>query len=179
VSVCEIITVIVRLIGIGLAVKKLRLYLDSSVLGWSLNHSNPSRFAEANLLLKLIGDGQFVGAYSWVTVEEIEAAPKHIAKRLWQKVETAKLKAVKVSLGKQADRLADTSCDRRIVPSDFKADALHIAIATLWKADALVSYNFQHIVSLEIMVAVNRVNKELDLKEIFLCQPQEVIISGN
>lgn len=157
--------------------RKLRLYLDSSILGWSLNHSNPARFAEANLLLQQIADGKFNGVYSWVSEQEMEAAPKHIAKKLWQKVEQAKLKRVTMRLSKQADELAQTYCDKKIVPSNFKADALHIAIATLWKADALVSYNFEHIVSLEIMVAVNEVNKALNLNEIFLCQPQEVIIS--
>jgi hypothetical protein len=159
--------------------RKLRLYLDSSILGWSLNHSNPSRFAEANLLLQQIADGRFIGVYFWVSQKEIEAAPKHIAKKLWQKVEQAKLKPIKDNLHKQADNLAQKYCDKKIVPSDFKADALHIAIATIWKADALVSYNFEHIVSLEAMVAVNEVNKALNLDKIFLCQPQEVIISGH
>ena len=79
----------------------------------------------------------------------------------------------------EADKLAQKYCDKGIVPFDFKSDALHIAIATLWKADALVSYNFEHIVSLEIMVAINEINRNLNLKEIFLCQPQEVIISGS
>ena len=121
--------------------RKLRLYLDSSILGWSLNRSNPSRFAEANLLLQQIADGRFVGAYSWVSGQEIEAAPGHIAKRLWKKVEEAKLKKIPLRLGKQANELAQKYCDKEIVPSDFKSDALHIAVATLWKADALVSYN--------------------------------------
>ena len=159
--------------------RKLRLYLDSSILGWSLNHSDPARFAEANLLLQQIAEGRFTGVYSWVSQQEITAAPKHIAKRLWQKVEKAKLKPVTMRLTKQADELAQTYSDKKIVPSDFKADALHIAVATLCKADALVSYNFEHIVSLEVMVAVNRVNKTLNLNEIFLCQPQEVIISAS
>jgi hypothetical protein len=159
--------------------RKLRLYLDSSILGWSLNHSNPGRFAEANLLLQQIANGRFIGVYSWVSEQEIEAAPAHIAKKLWQKIEQAKLKSVTKRLSKQADELAQVYCDKKIVPSDFKTDALHIATATLWKADALVSYNFAHIVSLEIMVAVNKVNKELNLNEIFFCQPQEVIISGS
>jgi len=159
--------------------RKLRLYLDSSILGWSLNHSDPARFAEANLLLKQIAYGRFIGVYSWVSVQEIEAAPKHIAKRLWQKIEQAKLKPVTKRLKKQADELAQTYCDKKIVPYDFKNDALHIAIATLYKADALVSYNFEHIVSLEVMVAVNEVNKSLNLNEIFLCQPQEVIIGAS
>ena len=156
--------------------RKLRLYLDSSILGWSLNRSNPIRFAEANLLLQQIADERFIGGYSWVSMQEIEAAPEHIAKKLWQKVSQAKLKPVTIHLRKQADGLAQTYCDKKIVPSNFKTDALHIAIATLWKADALVSYNFEHIVSLEVMVAVNAVNKALNLNEIFLCQPQEVII---
>jgi len=159
--------------------RKLRLYLDSSILGWSLNHSNPGRFAEANLLLQQIAHGRFIGVYSWVSKQEIEAAPVHIAKKLWQKIEQAKLKSVTQRLSKQAEELAQAYCDKKIVPSDFKTDALHIAIATLWKADALVSYNFAHIVSLEVMVAVNKVNKEFNLHEIFLCQPQEVIISGS
>ncbi len=159
--------------------RKLRLYLDSSILGWALNRSNPARFAEANILLKQIAEDKFTGVYSWVSEWEIKAAPEHIAKKLWQKVEKAKLKPVTMRLSKQADELAQRYCDEKIVPSDFKADALHIAVATLCKADALVSYNFEHIVSLEVMVAVNQVNKALNLNEIFLCQPQEVIISAS
>lgn len=159
--------------------RKLRLYLDSSILGWSLNRGNPTRFAEANLLLQQIAEGKFLGAYSWVSIQEIEAAPQHIAKRLRKKVEEAKLKRVPIRLKRAADELAQIYCAKEIVPSNFKADALHIAVATLWKADALVSYNFEHIVSLEIMVKVNAVNRALNLNEIFLCQPQEVIISGS
>lgn len=121
--------------------------------------------------------GKFIGAYSWVTEEEIVAAPKHIALRLYEKIKKAKLRKVSVHFKKHAEEIAQRYCAKGIIPSDFKADALHIAIATLWKVDALVSYNFEHIVNLEIMIAVNEVNRELNLKEIFLCQPQEVIIS--
>jgi len=157
--------------------KKLRLYLDSSILGWSLNRSNRSRFAEANLLLQQIAEGKFVGACSWVSEEEITAAPEHIRRRLWHKVNEAKLNRISSLLRMRANKLAQTYCAKKIVPLDFIADALHIAIATLWKADALVSYNFEHIVNLEIMIAANEVNRTLKLNEIFLCQPQEVITS--
>jgi predicted nucleic acid-binding protein len=159
--------------------RKLRLYLDSSILGWSLNRSDPARFAEANLLLQQIAEGRFIGAYSWVSQQEIRAAPEHIAKRLRRKLEQASLKRVSRRLKEPAEELAEVYCVKKIVPSRFRADALHIAIATLWKGDALVSYNFEHIVSLETMVAVNEVNKALNLNKIFLCQPQEVIVSGS
>lgn len=157
--------------------RRLRLYLDSSILGWSLNRGNPGRFTEANKLLQEIAKGKFVGAYSWVNEQEVEAAPEHIAKMLWRKIGEAKLKRVPMRLTKQVDDLAKIYCVKGIVPSNFENDALHIAVATLWKADALVSYNFEHIVNLQIMVKVNEVNSALNLNEIFLCQPQEVMIS--
>lgn len=157
--------------------RRLRLYLDSSILGWSLNRGNPGRFTEPNKLLQQIAKGKFVGAYSWVNEQEVEAAPEHIAKMLWRKIGEAKLKRVPMRLTKQVDDLAKIYCVKGIVPSNFENDALHIAVATLWKADALVSYNFEHIVNLQIMVKVNEVNSALNLNEIFLCQPQEVMIS--
>jgi len=51
--------------------RRLRLYLDSSIFGWSLNCGNPGRFTEANKLLQQIAKGKFIGAYSWVNEQEI------------------------------------------------------------------------------------------------------------
>jgi hypothetical protein len=156
--------------------KRHRLYLDSSVIGWSLNRGNAERYAEANRLLSQIADGRLLGAYSWVMAREIDDAPARIRERLWRKVREACLREVPREFKKEASELANAYCSQGIVPSDFVADALHIAIATLWRADALVSYNFGHIVNLDTMVEVNRVNRERGLHELFLCQPKEVII---
>ena len=153
-----------------------RLYLDSSVVGWSLNQGHPERCAEANRLLRQIAAGSFVGAYSWVMVAEINDAPRRVRQRLWRKVKEAHLRQVPPKLKHDAHELATTYCARGIVPPDFVADARHIAIATLWNADALVSYNFEHIVNLDTMVEVNRVNRELGRAEVFLCQTKEVIV---
>lgn len=159
--------------------RKLRLYLDSSVIGWSLNRGLPSRYAEANLLLHQIAEKKFIGAYSQAVVEEMEAAPPPIRKKLWNKVTAAGLRMVSSRYQRMGEESAQRYCAEKIVPPDCFADALHIALATLWKADALVSYNFEHIVSLDTMLAVNAANKALNLREIFLCQPQEVIRDEN
>ena len=159
--------------------RKLKLYLDSSVIGWSLNRANPSYFAEANLLLRQIADGKFIGSYSWLIEQEVNAAPRSIADKLYQKINSAKLKKISTRLKSKVENLAKVYCDKKIVPADCKNDAIHIAIATYWKADALVSYNFQHIVNLETMIEVNKINRSFGLNEIFLCQPQEVIITND
>ena len=63
-----------------------------------------------------------------------------------------------------------------LVGAEFFDDALHVAVATLWRADALVSYNFAHLVRLDTMVEINEINRGEKLAELFLCQPSEVII---
>jgi hypothetical protein len=41
--------------------------------------------------------------------------------------------------------------------------------------DAIISWNFRHIVKLKTKVEVNGVNKLLGYKEVEICSPEEVI----
>ncbi len=159
--------------------KKLKLYIDSSVFGWSLNTANPTWYSQANLLFKQIKEKKFIGAYSWLTEKEIKEAPKTVANKLLKKIKDHNLIRVSDRFNKKSNELAIIYCDKKIIPIEYFEDALHVAIATLWKADALVSYNFEHIVKLNTMVNINKINKELKLKELFLCEPKEVVINDN
>jgi len=156
--------------------KKRKLYLDTSILGFTLSRHDPDRRAEANRLLRQIRAGYFVGGYSFVTEEEIDEAPARIAKRLRRRISWANLHRVRVRLQSQAHELVTTYCQAGIIPSEYFDDALHVAVATLWRADALVSYNFTHIVRLDTMVEVNAINRREGVAEIFLCQPSEVLL---
>src|SRR5207245_2197080 len=116
------------------------------------------RRAEANLLLRQIRAGQFVGGYSFVLEAEIEAAPHRLAQRLRRKIAWADLRRVRIRSQSQAHDLAERYCQANIIPSEYFDDALHVAVATLWRADALVSYNFAHLVRLDTMVEINQLN---------------------
>jgi hypothetical protein len=154
--------------------KKRKLYLDTSVLGFSMSRHDPDRRAEANRLLRQIRADYFVGGYSFVTEEEIDEAPARIAKRLRRKISWANLHRVRVRSRSQAHALATAYCQAGIVPSEYLDDALHGAVATLWRAE--VSYNLTHIVRLDTMVEVNAINRREGVAEIFLCQPSEVLL---
>jgi hypothetical protein len=156
--------------------KKRKLYLDTSILGFALNKHDPERKAEANLLLRQIREGHFVGGYSFVTEAEIAAAPHRLAQRLRRKVTWAGLRRMRTRSRSQAYDLAERYCKAEIIPSEYFDDALHVAVATLWRADALVSYNFAHLVRLDTMVEINAINRNESLAELFLCQPSEVIL---
>ncbi len=59
------------------------------------------------------------------------------------------------------------------------ADALHIALATYNEADALISWNFRHMVKLKTIRGVNGINRMLGLKELEILTPQSWIQEDN
>jgi len=63
---------------------------------------------------------------------------------------------------------------RRILPRRYNADMLHIALATVAEVDAIVSWNFRHIVRLEKIRQFNAVNVELGYRALSILSPREV-----
>src|SRR5579862_9697307 len=109
-------------------VKRIKLYLDSSILGFALNYRVPDRQAEANLLLRQIRAGKFIGGYSFATDTEINAARADIARKLRKKVEMARLHRVRLQSRSRAYDLAEKYCRARAIPREYFEDALHVAV---------------------------------------------------
>ena len=63
---------------------------------------------------------------------------------------------------------------RKILAAKFRADMQHIALATIAGVDALVSWNFKHIVRLEKIRLFNAVNVELGYEVLSIRSPREV-----
>jgi len=63
----------------------------------------------------------------------------------------------------------------KVVGETSLADCLHIAIATLSKADVLISWNFKHIVNTERINGYNYVNLKLGYKTLAIRTPKEVL----
>jgi hypothetical protein len=63
---------------------------------------------------------------------------------------------------------------RKILGPKYAADMRHIAIATIAVVDALVSWNFKHIVKLEKIRLFNAVNVESGYSPLNILSPREV-----
>jgi hypothetical protein len=63
---------------------------------------------------------------------------------------------------------------RKILPTKYEADMRHIALATLDRVDALVSWNFKHIVRLEKLRQFNEANLQLGYQALSILSPREV-----
>lgn len=64
----------------------------------------------------------------------------------------------RVELTDEARELAELYVLGKVVGRTSRADCLHIALATINKADILVSWNFKHIVNLERIRGYNSIN---------------------
>lgn len=65
--------------------------------------------------------------------------------------------------------------DAAIVTWKFADDALHVALATLAKTDAIVSWNFKHLVNPIKIRMFNEVNISRGYGTIVIMSPEEIV----
>ena len=149
--------------------KRFRVYADTSVFGGCFD----DEFAEeSKLFFADIKAGKFVLAISATTLGELERAPDYVQSVL------AELPSEQVEVIEYCDeiaRLRDAYLEARIVDSENKADAEHIASASIADVDFVVSWNFKHIVHYEKISGYQAVNLMNGYKEIRIYSPKEVV----
>ncbi len=149
--------------------KKLRVYIDTSVIGGCFDEE----FAEwSNLLFEEFKAGKKIAAVSKVTLREVEDAPLFVKEKLSDILE-AFTEILPVS--SEAEFLAQKYIEHKAISPSCAEDALHIAYSTINKVDVLVSWNFKHIVNLTRIKKYNSVNLFYGYKEVEIRSPKEVI----
>ena len=64
---------------------------------------------------------------------------------------------VELPMTPKAEVLAQMLMERKAVPKEFPDDALHIAMATVYGMDYLVSWNFKHITNFQMIPKIKKV----------------------
>jgi len=146
-----------------------RIYVDTSVIGGYFDHE----FMEfSRPLLDKVKKGKIKILYSEITEDELVKAPekvKQLIKELPQKnVEF-------LSLSDEVAKLAKTYVKEGVVGKTSYTDCLHIALATINKADVLASWNFKHIVNLNKIRGYNSVNLKLGYGILEIRSPKELV----
>ena len=81
---------------------------------------------------------------------------------------------VRVELTEEVRDLAERYIEEKVVGNTSRADCQHIALATIYKADVLVSWNFKHIVNLERIRGYNSINFREGYQMIEIRTPREI-----
>ena len=131
---------------------KFRIYTDTSVLGGC----EDEEFAEHSVrLMESFVRGECILVLSSLTVQELVTAPAEVRRRLSSVPET---QVEMLQLDAEAKDLAEAYISAGVLTAKMRADAQHIAIATVARVDVLVSWNFKHIVNLQRIHGYNSVN---------------------
>jgi hypothetical protein len=146
-----------------------RIYVDTSVIGGCAD----AEFAEDSLrLFALVRDGRLVLLISDVVIQELTEAPPAV-RQLFEELPEAMVETA--PLTEAVLQLRDAYLAAEIVGRKWTDDATHVAAATIARADAIVSWNFRHIVRLDKIRAYNEVNRAMGFAPLTILSPKEVV----
>lgn len=150
-----------------------RVYIDTSVIGGCFDEE----FAPwSKGLMRDFRLGNLKPVVSEIVAAEIGPAPEDVRNEY---SELLKLQPEFAELNDEVRELAKAYNERKIVPSKFSNDVLHIALATVADVDLMVSWNFKHIVHFDKIRMFNAVTREQGYKPIEIRSPREVTSYGS
>ncbi len=149
------------------AERKLRVYADTSVIGGceDVEFREPSR-----RLIERCAQGEVTLVVSAITLEELEDAPPAVREVL-RAIDTENLEVVAIS--EEVRELADRYIESGVLSPAMRADAQHIAAATVAGVDVLASWNFRHMVNLTRIRQYNEVNRRTGYPGVDIRSPME------
>ncbi len=138
--------------------KKIRLYLDTSVPSAYYDTSKPMRQLITQKWFE--NDAPTYELYvSVITVGEIGKVKNEEKKRnISELIVSHKMKVLQLS--DRAKDLAEEYMRRGAIPKSETEDAYHVAIAVTNDLDALASWNFKHIVSINPIRKIHEISRK-------------------
>ena len=146
----------------------LRVYADTSVIGGCEDAEFRS---ESRRLFEAFRTGRAILVLSDLTLRELAGAPLRVREVL---ADMPRENTELLHVTEQAQILAAAYVDSGALDPSQRADALHVALATLARVDVLASWNFKHMVSWRRVRAYNEVNRRLGHSALDIRTPKEV-----
>lgn len=149
--------------------KKLRIYIDTSVIGGCLDEE----FAqESHELLELAKRSEIILVISDLLAAEVSRAPEEVKKVFYALPEES---IEMVSRSPETERLRDLYLNAGVLGEKSRDDAHHVAIATVEQVDILLSWNFKHLVHFDKICGFNSINIREGYPMIEIHNPKEVV----
>jgi predicted nucleic acid-binding protein len=153
--------------------KKLRVYFDTSVIGGCLDDEFS---ADSLQLLEIVSRGQLIMLPSEVVSAELSSAPSAVQDVL-QTIPVEYIESIELT--SEIITLAQSYLAAGVLTPKSLNDAIHVAAATIARADAIVSWNFKHIVRLDKMKQYNQVNLLNGYGILTIVSPKEVSLNDS
>ena len=146
-----------------------RIYIDTSVIG---GYFDEEFQITTQKLFDRLQKGEIIFVISDLLELELLEAPQHVMELL---LNFPNDRFERIKLTEEAVKLANTYIAEKVVGKASLQDCRHIALATIFKVDVLVSWNFKHIVNLDRIKGYNSVNLKYGYSLVEIRSPREIV----
>jgi predicted nucleic acid-binding protein len=153
--------------------RKLKLYFDTSIFNFAFAEDALDKMSVTLKLIEEVKAGKYDVYISQIVLREIGEALEKKAGKLINLIND--IQPLELEFNAECYELASEYIKRGIIPKKYEDDAFHIAVASVNDLDALISWNFQHIVKLKTKKEVVGTNLLMGYKEIEIYSPMEVV----
>jgi hypothetical protein len=149
--------------------KVYKIYLDTSVISHLDAPDTPEKMNDTLKLWADIKAGLYEAHISDLTIAEIDRCPE--PKRTIMLSALLEIEYTEIQQDERAKQLSQLYFEVGGLPPKSREDAAHIAIASVYDCDIILSWNFKHIVNIRAMTAVEDVNVKKRYKNIRILSP--------
>ena len=149
--------------------RKLKLYLDTSVISHLDAPHKPNEMAETLAFWEILKSGKYDVVISDVVTREIGDCSE--PKRTLMEGKVAEITPLVVEQSQESENLADEYINQKVLSQRNFDDCLHIALSVIHNCDYLVSWNFRHLVNVQTIEGVKIVNAINHYQEIKIVSP--------
>ena|SRR3989338_9434965 len=153
--------------------RKLKLYLDTSVWSFFFADDAPEKRDITKVFFESVSEGSYEIFFSEVVIRELNNAPEPKRTSFAKLLE--KLNPTKLEITNEIEELASLYIERGVVPIAKRDDALHVSIASVYEMDAVITWNYHHLANLRKAEVFNGINLEQGFtKHLEIVTPMEV-----
>ncbi len=154
-----------------------KIYLDTSIISAYYDYSKPVRqLVTQKWFSEQISDYEIF--ISSLVIEELDNTTDEVLKNIFfQLVNT--INPILLEINDEIIRLSELYRER-VIKNQIQ-DSLHIATASYYKINAIVSWNFKHIVNLKTVSEIHKINleQEYPILEIYTIENLGGYLYGN
>lgn len=135
--------------------RKLKIYLDTSVISHLEQNDVPEKMEQTRKLWKILQTGKYEVIISDLVLAEINECKEPKGSIL--KEYLAQINYKRVDITEEAEEIANEIINEKILTQRSFDDCLHIASAILNDCNIIVSWNFKHMVNVDTINGIRKI----------------------
>lgn len=155
--------------------RKLKVYLDTSVISYLQQEDTPERMKDTLLLWEQFESDMYDIYLSQVTLDEVGECREPKRTVLYEYL--SRINYTKLEITAEVLQVANQIIDMGILSPKSIDDCQHIATAVVHGCDCIISWNFKHIVNIKTIRGVRAITHLEGYKDIDIMNPS-ILLGG-